>query len=155
MVTILGFILLIIFIVGVLIAFFAMFNHDRHQDRHPVLRNYPVLGKIRYFLEAIGPEMRQYWFNSDTEGKPFSRDEFEHVVKTAKYKRDVLAFGSKRDFDAEGYFIRNSLFPKQMEEIQNLSNNAAPSRSLRQPQSTFLFFYKKPPGQLFQFQLKD
>lgn len=116
--TVLGFIVLIVIIIAGLITFLSMFIHDRHQDRHPILRNYPVLGKIRYFLEAIGPEMRQYWFNSDTEGKPFSRDEFEHVVKTAKYKRDVLAFGSKRDFDAEGYYVRNALFPRQMEELK-------------------------------------
>jgi glutamate synthase domain-containing protein 2 len=116
--TILGFIVMVVIIVAVIIVLLSMFFHDRHQVRHPVLRNYPVLGKIRYFLEAIGPEMRQYWFNSDTEGKPFSRDEFEHVVRTAKYKRDVLAFGSKRDFDAEGYYVRNALFPKQMEELK-------------------------------------
>jgi len=116
--TIIGFTVVVLIILILLITFATMFIHDRRQDRHPVLRNYPVLGKLRYFLEAIGPEMRQYWFNSDTEGKPFSRDEYEHVVKTAKYKRDVLAYGSKRDFDKEGYYVRNALFPKQMEELK-------------------------------------
>ncbi|MGV3487728.1 MAG: FMN-binding glutamate synthase family protein [Tuberibacillus sp.] len=116
--TIIGFIALVLFILFLVITFLAMFIHDRRQDRHPILRNYPVLGKIRYFLEAIGPEMRQYWFNSDTEGRPFSRDDYEHVVKTAKYKRDVLGFGSKRDFDEEGYYVRNALFPKQMDELK-------------------------------------
>ncbi|MFC4620171.1 FMN-binding glutamate synthase family protein [Camelliibacillus cellulosilyticus] len=116
--TIIGFVILIIFILTIAVTFLAMFIHDKRQDRHPILRNYPVLGKIRYFLEAIGPEMRQYWFNNDTEGKPFSRDDYEHVVKTAKYKRDVLGFGSKRDFQAEGFYIRNDMFPKQMDELK-------------------------------------
>ncbi len=76
------------------------------------------LGRIRYFLEKIGPEMRQYWFNNDTEGKPFSRVEFENVVKSAKYQRDVLGFGSERNFEEEGYYIVNSMFPKQSDEMK-------------------------------------
>ena len=62
--------------------------------------------------------MRQYWFNSDTEGKPFSRDDYEHIVKSAKYKRDVVGFGSKRDFDEEGFYVKNDMFPKLTEEIK-------------------------------------
>lgn len=49
--------------------------------------------------------MRQYWFNSDNEGKPFSRDDYEHMVKSSKYLRDVIGFGSKRDFDEEGFLL--------------------------------------------------
>ena len=93
-----------------------MIFFDRMQKHHAILRNYPVLGRIRYFLEKIGPEMRQYWFNSDNEGKPFSRDDYEHMVKSSKYLRDVIGFGSKRDFDEEGFFVRNSMFPKLAEE---------------------------------------
>lgn len=95
-----------------------MFFIDRKQKQHPILRNYPVIGRVRYFLETIGPELRQYLFNNDLEGKPFSRDEYEHIVKKAKYKRDVLGFGSKRDFEEKGYYIRNSMFPKLAEEIK-------------------------------------
>ncbi|GGH83827.1 glutamate synthase (ferredoxin) [Pullulanibacillus pueri] len=116
--TVIGFLFMIAVIIAVIIILLILFIHDRTQKRHPILRNYPVLGKVRYFLEAIGPEMRQYWFNSDKEGRPFSRDDYEHVVKTAKYKRDVLGFGSKRDFEEEGYYVRNHLFPKQMHEMK-------------------------------------
>lgn len=109
--------LVILFIV--LIVFLAyLLLFDRNQQRHAILRNYPVLGRMRYFFEKIGPEMRQYWFNSDKEGKPFSRDEYEHIVKNAKYKRDVVGFGSKRDFDEEGFFVRNDMFPKLTEELK-------------------------------------
>src|SRR5690606_17440009 len=65
-----------------------------------------------------GPELRQYLFDSDREGKPFSRDDFHHIVHSAKYKRNVIGFGSKRDFMKPGYYIRNSLFPKQMDELR-------------------------------------
>lgn len=90
---------------------------DQRQKMHSILRNYPVLGRVRYFLEKIGPELRQYWFNNDTEGKPFSRDDYEHIVRSAKYKRDVIGFGSKRDYEEEGYYVRNEMFPKLIEEL--------------------------------------
>ncbi|MCQ9904376.1 FMN-binding glutamate synthase family protein, partial [Staphylococcus aureus] len=48
---------------------------DKGQNQHSVLRNYPVLGRVRYFAEKIGPELRQYLFANDTEGKPFSRNQ--------------------------------------------------------------------------------
>lgn len=107
----------VIFILGLIILLVRLYTLDREQRQHPVLRNYPILGRMRYFLEKIGPELRQYLFNNDTEGKPFSRDEYEHIVKKAKYKRDVIGFGSKEDFEAARYYIRNSMFPKQTEEL--------------------------------------
>ncbi|MBU8919002.1 FMN-binding glutamate synthase family protein [Neobacillus sp. 114] len=111
-----AFIALVLLGVVVFVGYLLIF--DRKQKQHSILRNYPALGRIRYFFEKIGPEMRQYWFNSDTEGRPFSRDDYEHIVRSAKYKRDVVGFGSKRDFDEEGFFVRNSMFPKLNEEIK-------------------------------------
>lgn len=91
---------------------------DRSQQQHPVLRNYPVIGRARYFLETIGPELRQYLYNNDTEGKPFSRIKYQTIVKSAKYKRDVVGFGSLRDFEKPGFYIRNAMFPKLTEELK-------------------------------------
>ncbi|MFJ5624826.1 FMN-binding glutamate synthase family protein [Peribacillus loiseleuriae] len=105
---------LILIALVIFLIYLLMF--DRNQKHHAILRNYPVLGRVRYFLEKIGPELRQYFFNGDNEGKPFSRDDYEHIVKSAKYMRDVVAFGSKRDFDEEGLFVRNDMFPKLAEE---------------------------------------
>src|SRR5699024_8067951 len=67
------------------------FRFDQKQKKQSVLRNYPLLGRIRYFFENIGPEFRQYWFDSDTEGRPFSREEYQQIVKTGKYKRSVMS----------------------------------------------------------------
>ncbi len=114
----LGFGIIILFFLIPLFLFVYLYWKDSHQHRHPVLRNYPILGRVRYFLEKIGPELRQYLFNSDTEGKPFSRDDYEHVVKSAKYKRNVIGFGSKKDFEEAGFYVRNSMFPKQTEELR-------------------------------------
>lgn len=116
--TIIGFIVIAVLFVALIIGLIYMFFVDRTQKQHPVLRNYPLLGRVRYFLEKIGPEMRQYWFNNDLEGKPFSRLEYQHIVKKSKYKRDAIGFGSERDFEEPGYYVRNSMFPKLTEELK-------------------------------------
>src|SRR5690625_3229177 len=116
----------VIIVFSILIVFFFAFIlfivylilFDRGQKKHSVLRNYPLLGRARYFFEKIGPELRQYWFNSDSEGKPISRDDYEHIVKGAKYKRDVIGYGAKRALEEEGYYIRNDMFPKLSEELK-------------------------------------
>src|SRR5690606_17883550 len=106
---IIGFFVIVIVLIGLIVSILFLLVFDRNQKMHSILRNYPFLGRVRYFLEKIGPEFRQYWFNSDTEGRPFSRDDYEHIVKSAKYKRDVVGFGSKRNFEEEGYYVRNDI----------------------------------------------
>ncbi|TFJ91900.1 FMN-binding glutamate synthase family protein [Lentibacillus salicampi] len=116
--TIIGFVIATIVVLILLVIGLYIYFVDRTQRQHPVLRNYPVVGRVRYFFEKIGPELRQYFFNNDREGKPISRGEFQHIVRKAKYKRDVTGFGSQRDFEKEGYYIRNSMFPKLTEELR-------------------------------------
>ncbi|MCS1350710.1 FMN-binding glutamate synthase family protein [Mechercharimyces sp. CAU 1602] len=103
---------------------FILYLHgiDRKQDQHSVLRNFPVLGRMRFIIEKMGPELRQYLFDHDTEGKPYSRVDFLSIVKRAKYFQTKIGFGSQRDFDAPGFFIRNALFPKQMGEMRMKSD---------------------------------
>ncbi|MFC4557649.1 FMN-binding glutamate synthase family protein [Virgibacillus kekensis] len=115
---VIGFITVILIILCLIVGLIYFYFVDRTQKQHPVLRNYPVIGRARYFFENIGPELRQYFFNNDNEGKPFSRNEFQHIVRKSKYKRDVIGFGSQRDFEEEGYYVRNSMFPKLAEEMK-------------------------------------
>jgi glutamate synthase (ferredoxin) len=115
---IIGFIFFAIILAILIVIGLYLFFVDRAQKQHPILRNYPIIGRVRYFLETLGPELRQYLFNNDNEGEPFSRVEFQHIVKKAKYKRDVIGYGSVRDFEEEGFYIRNSMFPKLTEELK-------------------------------------
>ncbi|MDY0404994.1 FMN-binding glutamate synthase family protein [Virgibacillus sp. 179-BFC.A HS] len=115
---IITFIFTVCVLLAVALFFVYLFFLDRNQKQHPVLRNYPVLGRMRYLLEKLGPELRQYLFNNDLEGKPFSRVEYVQIVKKAKYKRDAIGFGSERDFEKPGFYLRNSLFPKLTEELK-------------------------------------
>ncbi|AOU00159.1 FMN-binding glutamate synthase family protein [Bacillus velezensis] len=109
----------LIFIILVPAALFLwIYIRDEKQEEHSVLRNYPAAGKLRYIFEKIGPELRQYLFSNDNEEQPFSRREYEQTVMSGKYKSRMMGFGSERDFDQPGYYIRNALFPKQREELR-------------------------------------
>ncbi len=110
-------IFLIVVLVPVVVLLW-LYYRDINQTKHSVLRNFPVLGKMRYILEKIGPELRQYLYLNDNEGKPFTRRQYEDVVISAKYKHRLLGFGTERNYEEEGYYIRNSLFPKLEQEMR-------------------------------------
>ncbi|WP_188694462.1 FMN-binding glutamate synthase family protein [Pullulanibacillus camelliae] len=119
----LALLIIVILLIGVPLATVAyLYYFDAKQEQHAILRNFPLLGKVRYILEKIGPEMRQYLFDHDTTGKPFSREDYQNIIIPAKYQNNMLSFGSKRDFDQKGYFIRNAMFPKQARELR-VDNN--------------------------------
>ncbi|WLD95487.1 FMN-binding glutamate synthase family protein [Alkalihalobacillus sp. AL-G] len=103
-----------------MVLFIWLYLEDARQDEHSVLRNYPVLGKARYIMEKMGPELRQYLFSNNSEGKPFSRNDYVNVVKAGKYVTRMIGFGSERDFSKPGYYIKNAFFPKQREEMRDV-----------------------------------
>src|SRR5699024_7914773 len=118
MFTIIGFIVCVVIVLILILTVIFLYIIDRKQKQHPILRNYPVIGRARYFLETIGPELRQYLFDNDREGRPLSRIDFQHIVRKSKYKRDVIGFGSRKNFEEPGYYIRNAMFPKLLEELK-------------------------------------
>ncbi|MCP1494673.1 FMN-binding glutamate synthase family protein [Peribacillus frigoritolerans] len=105
-------------VLGTVAAAAYLYRKDDTQKQHSILRNFPLIGRIRYMTEQIGPELRQYLFENNNEGTPFSRKEFEDVVKAGKYKERLIGFGSERDFNEAGYYIRNSMFPNLREELR-------------------------------------
>ena len=85
---------------------------DTRQTRHSVLRNYPVIGHIRFLLEFIRPEMRQYFIEGDNEAAPFSRQQRSLVYQRAKGDADKRPFGTQMDVGAVGYeWINHSMQP--------------------------------------------
>ncbi len=111
-------ILIIFLIITPISIAFYLYVYDRKQKQHAILRNYPILGRMRYVLEKTGPELRQYLFDDDNDGEPFNREEYLRMVLPGKYLNSVIGFGSKRDFKAAGYYIRNAMFTKQNEEMR-------------------------------------
>ncbi|HXI05367.1 MAG: FMN-binding glutamate synthase family protein [Bradyrhizobium sp.] len=86
---------------------------DVMQKPHAVLRNYPISAHIRFLLEEIRPEMRQYFFESEKDGMPFSRDTRAVVYQRAKMVLDKRPFGTQEDVYREGYeWMHHSVAPK-------------------------------------------
>ena len=89
---------------------------DLRQTQRSVLRNYPVLGHMRYWLEFIRPEIRQYFIESDNEAAPFSRQQRSLVYQRAKGDPDKRPFGTQVDVHAEGHeWINHSLVPTTLD----------------------------------------
>ncbi|MGO4110909.1 glutamate synthase-related protein [Paenibacillus sp. YAF4_2] len=111
------FILLAIIVLPPVIFFSYMYALSK-KPKHSIIRSHPFLGWLRYLLEKLGPEFRQYWFDNDTEGKPFSRADFVGVVYAAKYRTDLISFGGRRDYEKPGFYLSNAMFPKLTSELK-------------------------------------
>src|SRR5688500_9863205 len=85
---------------------------DTQQTRHSVLRNYPVIGHVRFVLEFIRPEIRQYFIEGDREAMPYSRQQRSLVYQRAKGQQDKRPFGTQLDVHATGFeWINHSIAP--------------------------------------------
>jgi glutamate synthase domain-containing protein 2 len=78
-------------------------GYDLAQRKHSVLRNYPVLGHMRFLLEALRPELQQYFIERNFDGRPFDRDVRSLIYERAKGTAAELSFGTERDIDKAGY----------------------------------------------------
>jgi glutamate synthase domain-containing protein 2 len=89
--------------------------HDLLQTHHAVLRNYPILGHLRFLLEFIRPEIRQYFIEGENEAAPFSRAQRSLVYSRAKGQSDKRPFGTQLDVMGEGYeWLTHSLAPSHI-----------------------------------------
>ena len=89
--------------------------HDVRQTPSSILRNYPVIGHLRFLLEFIRPEMRQYFIESDSEAVPFSRAQRSLVYQRAKGEMDNRPFGTQLDVSQHGYeWINHSVQPSHI-----------------------------------------
>jgi glutamate synthase domain-containing protein 2 len=77
--------------------------YDVAQRRHSILRNYPILGHARFALEAVRPELQQYFIERNYDGRPFDRDTRTSIYERAKGVKDEQAYGTERDVREPGY----------------------------------------------------
>ena len=88
---------------------------DLRQTRHALLRNYPVIGHLRFLFEWIRPEIRQYFLESDGEAVPFSRQQRSLVYQRSKAESDKRPFGTQKNVHEPGYeWINHSLQPSEV-----------------------------------------
>ena len=94
----------------VLLVLAALGTWDLVQTRHTILRVYPILGHVRFLMELIRPEIRQYFIESNTEASPFDRETRDMVYERSKGTKGDEPFGTERNVNAVGYeFLRHSL----------------------------------------------
>ena len=87
------------------------------QSKHTISHNFPVVGHLRYWLESIGPEMRQYFVANNREELPFNRIERGWIYASAKNENNYEGFGTDRDIYAHQHiFINNAMMPYKVKE---------------------------------------
>ncbi|MFI7586752.1 FMN-binding glutamate synthase family protein [Spongisporangium articulatum] len=96
------------------LAAVALGVHDVLQSKHSILRNYPLAGHLRFLMEAIRPEIQQYFIERNYDGRPYDRDVRSVIYERAKGIHGEQAFGTERDVGAVGYeYLLHSTFPAQ------------------------------------------
>src|SRR5699024_3460959 len=91
--------------------------YDMMQTENTVIRNFPFLGHFRYLLMSISPEIRQYFVESNTDGKPFSKNQRDFVNKRSENRFQTHPFGSELDMYEEKYTSApHSIYPKKVKE---------------------------------------
>lgn len=91
------------------------------QRRHAIQHNFPVVGHLRYWMESIGPELRQYWVANDKEELPFNRSERAWVYASAKAQNNTFGFGTSEQIYGIGYpIIKHATFPYPDDEAVHL-----------------------------------
>lgn len=99
---------------GIVASLTILAIYDFFQKKHAILRNFPVIGHLRYILERFGPELRQYIVTDNDEERPFSRSERRWVYSSAKEQTNLFGFGSEADIDGSSSYliVKHAAFPK-------------------------------------------
>ncbi|QDV87258.1 FMN-binding glutamate synthase family protein [Planctomycetes bacterium TBK1r] len=95
------------------VVLLALVAYDVLQKKHAILHNFPIIGHFRYWLEAIGPELRQYIVTNNDEERPFSRDQRRWVYASSKKDNNYFGFGTDNELESSPNYliIRHSPFP--------------------------------------------
>lgn len=88
--------------------------YDTIQSKHTLRKNYPFLARFRYLFESVRPEFRQYFFEGETDGKPFNRRQRSIVYQRSKNEKETVAFGMQDEPTRVGYeWAAHSIYPKK------------------------------------------
>lgn len=107
--------MLIWLLAGIGIPLVAVVIYDLTQKKHAILRNFPIIGHLRYLLESIGPELRQYIVTSNDEERPFSRNQRRWIYASAKLQNNYFGFGTDNDPELTMNYlvIKPAVFPER------------------------------------------
>lgn len=120
----------IVFALLALVAFYDVFI----QKKHTLLHNFPVIARFRYFMEELGPPLRQYIVANDTDERPYDRTTRAWVYQSSKGLNNVIGFGSQVDHNAPGRMhILPSMFPTLESEVKEEPRPRVIGKKRKQP----------------------
>ncbi|HRO44914.1 FMN-binding glutamate synthase family protein [Agriterribacter sp.] len=126
---------LITFIIVVLLIIMGIY--DMLQTRHSIMRNYPVVGRMRYWMEDIRPKMYQYFIESDIDGRPVNRIDRSTIYQRAKREMDTMPFGTQLNVYEEGYeWLSHSIAPKDFNSLNHDPRILIGNKDCKQPYSS-------------------
>jgi len=112
--------------------------YDLTQKKHAVLRNFPIIGHMRFLLEMIGPEIHQYFVESDTDGAPIDRNHRSYIYQRAKEERQTHPFGTELNVNKTNYkWMKHSIYPSK--QLANPPRVIIGGPACTQPYSASLF----------------
>ncbi|WP_100657317.1 FMN-binding glutamate synthase family protein [Alteromonas flava] len=120
----------------ILAALLALAVYDRFQYKHSILRNYPLIGRFRWFIEKLRPFIQQYVIEPDTGGAPIERMFRNIVYQRAKRSRETIPFGTQIDTYRDGYeWIGHSLSARDVEKLDCSPRVEIGGKDCKQPYS--------------------
>ncbi len=109
---------------------------DMLQKKHTIMRNYPVLGRMRFLMEDLRPKVYQYFVESDTDGRPINRVDRSTIYQRAKRQLDTQPFGTQFDTYAEGYeWLAHSVNPVDFHQLNKDPRVTFGTADCKQPYS--------------------
>ena len=132
---------LFVFVIALfLLVLIVVFIIDISQKKNAIRRNYPVIGRLRYFFEHLGKFFRQYFFAMEREELPFNREQRNWVSRATKSLENTVSFGSTRDLHPPGtfLFVNNAFAMLETDTIEPRSVMIGPG--CRTPYSTDSLF---------------
>lgn len=128
------------FLLLLFLPLISMGLFDMFQSKQTIKRNFPLLGRMRYLLESLGPEMRQYFIETDTDGKPFTRLQRTLVYTRSKKQTSTQPFGTQLDVYDVGYeWINHSIKAIPFKEVDENPKVKIGSSQCTQPYKASLF----------------
>jgi glutamate synthase domain-containing protein 2 len=130
----------VLLVLALILAFLLVVAlYDVLQKRHSILRNFPIIGHLRFWIEKVGPDLRQYIVTANDEERPFTRDERRWIYASSKLENRYFGFGTDNDLErTPGYIIvRHAAFPAPAPKID-------PVKEL--PPAKVLGAWRKRPG---------
>lgn len=123
-------------ILGIVVFFVLLGAKDMLQKKHTLWRNFPLLGRLRWIMEALRPKIYQYFVESDTDGKPINRLDRNIIYQRAKKQLDTMPYGTQMDVYAEGYeWMTHSIAPKNFFEMNHNPRVLVGNKDCKQPYS--------------------